>query len=227
MLTSTRRRAAPTSGEDRRTTLTEGPAILAGMITTSRPATTQFVARLHDSPCCAAIVADGQLEVALRSRTPIIFILRGNGLALGSVVRQIHGAGKLAAIHLDLVDGLRADPRGVAWLARSGADAIITSHGSLMSVIRDEGAIAIQRLLLSRRTHLDSAFTAVSRSLPDIVEVLPGVILPRLAGLMPSFGVPLLAGGFIHTEADARAVLRAGAAGITTSEASLWGRDVA
>jgi glycerol uptake operon antiterminator len=170
------------------------------------------------------VLSDEQLELALSSRTEIIFLLRGNGLALGPEIRRIHAADKLAAVHLDLVDGIRADPRGVEWLARLGADALITSHGRLMPVIREEGAIAILRLLLSRRTHLDTAFTAVSRAGPDIVEVLPGVILPTLAGLMPTFGVPLLAGGFIRTEADAEDVLKAGAAGITTSAPNLWGR---
>jgi len=152
-----------------------------------------------------------------------VFLLRGNGLALGTSIRRIHEAGKLAAVHLDLIDGVRADPRGVSWLARLQADAVITSHGRLMPVIRKEGAIAILRLLLSRRTHLDTAFTAVSRAGPDIIEVLPGVILPSLKELIPDFGVPLLAGGFIRTEADAEDVLAAGATGITTSAPNLWG----
>lgn len=194
--------------------------------TTPGRVTNEIVARLREHPCCAAIVETTQLEVALRSPTPLVFVLRGNGLALGPIVRRIHDAGKLAAIHLDLVDGIRADARGVAWLVRSGADAIITSHGALMPVIRDEGAIAIQRLLLSRRTHLEAAFTALARSRPDIVEVLPGAILPGLVEQMPPIGVPLLAGGFIRTERDVRAVLGAGADGITTSEASLWGARV-
>jgi glycerol uptake operon antiterminator len=187
-------------------------------------ATGNFLARLEASRCCAAIVSDEQLELALASRTPIVFVLRGNGLTLGPTIRRIHARGKLAAVHLDLVDGVRADPRGVAWIARLGADGIITSHGRLMPVIRNEGAIAILRLLLSRRTHLDTALSAVLRSRPDIIEVLPGVILPTLAGLMPTLGVPLLAGGFIRTEADAEDVLKAGAAGITTSSPNLWGR---
>lgn len=193
------------------------------MTTTRRAPTGEFLARLEQSRCCAAIVSDEQLELALASRTPIVFVLRGNGLALGPSVRRIHAAGKLAAVHLDLVDGVRADPRGVTWLARLGADAIITSHGRLMPVIREEGATAILRLLLSRRTHLDGAFTVVSRSGPDIIEVLPGVILPTLGALMPTFGVPLLAGGFIRSEADAEDVLKAGAAGITTTAPNLWG----
>ena len=200
-----------------------------GVISTpaTRPAVARLLARLRDDPCCASIVADGQLAAALSSRAPVIFLLRGNGLAAGAVVERIHAAGKLAAIHLDLVDGVRADVQGVAWLARSGADAIITSHGRLMTAIRAEGVIAIQRLLLSLRTHLDSAVTAVARARPDIIEILPGVLLPSLAPVLPQFDVPLLAGGFIRTDEDARAVLAAGADGITTSAEDLWGRHVA
>lgn len=196
------------------------------MISTTRPAVDRLVARLHDDPCCAAIVAENQLAGALASRAPMVFLLRGNGLALGATVERIQAAGKLAAIHLDLVDGVRADVQGVRWLARSGADAIITSHGRLMTAIRDEGVIAIQRLLLSRRTHLDTSFTAVARARPDIVEVLPGVLLPTIADVMPRFGVPLLAGGFIRTDDDVRAVLASGATGITTSAENLWSWNV-
>lgn len=192
------------------------------MTITAPPRPASFVERLATSPCCAAIVSGDQLETALASRVPIVFILRGNGLELAPVVDRIHESGKLVAAHLDLVDGLRADHRGVAWLARSGADAIITSHGPLMSAIRDEGAVAIQRLLLSRWSHLDAALAAIARSEPDIVEVLPGVILPSVNRLMPRFEVPLLAGGFVRTVADARVVLAAGAVGVTTSSPELW-----
>ena len=195
------------------------------MTTYAPSAADAFVARLADSPCCPAIVAGGQFDDALLSPAGIIFLLRGNGLELAEVVQRTHDAGKLLAVHLDLVDGLRADHWGVAWLARSGVDAIITSHGQLMSVIRKEGALAIHRLLLSRREHLDTAVNALSRWRPDIVEILPGVVLPSVATLLPPLEVPLLAGGFIRTPLDARAVLGVGAVGVTTSSQALWDLD--
>ncbi len=153
-------------------------------------------------------------------------VLRANGLELAPVVRRIHGAGKLVAVHLDLIAGLRADRSGVAWLGRSGVDAIISSHGQLMTAVRNEGMTAIHRLLLVRLSQLQTASTAIARSAPDIVEVLPGVILPSVVPLMPRFEVPLLAGGFLRTEAEARAVLAAGAVGITTSSEDLWDLDL-
>jgi glycerol uptake operon antiterminator len=182
----------------------------------------EFVARITRARCCAAITVDQKLDAAIASRAEVLFILRGNGLDLAPAVHRIHEAGKLVAVHLDLIAGLRADRAGVAWLARSGVDAIISSHGQLMLAIKQEGAIAIQRLLLVRQSQLHAAVAAMSRSGPDIVEVLPGVILPDVIHLLPKSDVPLLAGGFIRTESEARAAVAAGAVGVTTSWPVLW-----
>ena len=193
----------------------------------SPPDAGQFLARLGHSPCCAAITHDEQLDEAIASRAQILFILRGNGFEIGPIARRVHAAGKLVAAHLDLLAGIRADRSGVAWLAKSGVDAIISSHGQLMPAIRNEGVTAIQRLLLVRRSHLHAAVSAMSRSAPDILEVLPGVILPNVVHLIPTLGVPMLAGGFVRTEAEARAVIAAGAVGVTTSWQPLWDLDLA
>jgi glycerol uptake operon antiterminator len=181
------------------------------------------MARLADSPCCAAVTSEGRIEPALASPVPIVFVLRADGLELRPLVRRVHDAGKLVAVHLDLIDGVRPDRGGVAWLARSGADAIISSHGQLMPAIQREGIVAIHRLLLTRESLLATALTAIARSRADIVEVLPGAILPDVCSLIPPLDVPLLAGGFIRTAAEARAVLAAGAAGVTTSSEEVWG----
>jgi glycerol uptake operon antiterminator len=191
----------------------------------SPPDAATFISRIASQPCCAAVTEPGHVEFALASHTPVVFILRGNGLTLAPVVRRIHDAGKLVAVHIDLVGGLRADRSSVAWLAASEVDAVISSHGQLMSPIRHEGMTAIHRLLLVRRGHLDPAISAISRSAPNIVEILPGVILPSLVALLPDFGVPVLAGGFIRTEQEASAALAAGALGVTTSARNLWTFD--
>ena len=182
----------------------------------------EFLARIAHARCCAAITVDQKLDAAIASQAEVLFILRGNGLDLASAVKRVHDAGKLVAVHLDLIAGLRADRTGVAWLAKSGADAIISSHGQLMAAIKQEGAVAIQRLLLVRQSQMHAAVAAITRSGPDIVEVLPGVILPDVIHLLPHDSVPLLAGGFIRTESEARAAVAAGAVGVTTSWPPLW-----
>ena len=195
-------------------------------MTYSPPDPQTFVARVAAEPCCAAITANTYVDAALSSRAPVVFILRGNGLSLVPLVRRIHEAGKLVAVHIDLVGGLRQDRSGVAWLAGAAVDAVISSHGQLMASIRNEGMTAIHRLLLVRRSQLDSAVLAVSRAAPDIVEILPGVLFPSIVDFMPPFEMPVLAGGFIRTDSDVRAVLSAGALGVTTSSTALWGDRV-
>src|SRR5256885_14812113 len=106
----------------------------------------EFVARFVRFPCGAAVKTAGELDAALGSRAAVVFLLRGDGLELAATVRRVHDAGKLAAVHIDLVEGLAADIAGVRWLARSGADAVISSHGHAVRAIRAEGLVAIQRL---------------------------------------------------------------------------------
>lgn len=183
----------------------------------------EFVRRFREFPVGAAVKSDEQLDAALDCRPAAIFILRANGLELAPLVRRVHAAGKLTAVHLDLVDGLASDIAGVRWLVRSGVDAIISSHGQAIRAAKAEGVVAIQRLLCVSRVSVELGLTAVSRAEPDIVELLPGVILPRVADLLLGhLTMPLLAGGFIRDPEDVRHVLEAGAIAVTTSERKLW-----
>lgn len=73
---------------------------------------------------------------------------------------------------------------------------------SLMPTIRNHEITAIQRLLLVRRSQVNPALTAIGRFEPDIVEMLPSVILPQVIRSIPTFAVPLLAGGFSYAGAS-------------------------
>jgi glycerol uptake operon antiterminator len=184
----------------------------------------ELLDRLRQWPYCAAVKSEGQLEPALACRAQVLFILRGDGLELQPVLRRIHQAGKLAAVHLDLVAGSGRDQAGVRWLVRSGADALISSHGHLVRTAKAAGVVAIQRLLLTDLDSIDAGLQAVARAQPDLVELLPGAVLPHVADLvLPRLGVPLLAGGFVTSRTTGEAALAAGAIAISTSTPELWG----
>ena len=184
------------------------------------PAT--FLSRLAMYPCCPATTTGEQFQRALASRSEVVLILRANGLELAPFISQAHELGKLVAVHLDLVSGLRGDRASVQWLSESGADAVVSSRGHLMATIRHERMTAIQRLLLARLAQLSTGLAAIRRSAPDIVEVLPGVVLPEVRHLLPDLGLPLLAGGFVRTIDDVRALLECGALAVTSSKEELW-----
>ena len=189
----------------------------------SRPVSARFIAALAGSPCFPAVTTEEQFDRALLSPAEVLFVLRANGLELGHLVNRAHERGKLVAVHLDLIAGLRSDRAAVGWLARSGADAVITSHGHLVAAIKNQSMVAVQRLLAAHRSQLSAGLASIARSEPDVVEFLPGVVLPQVRHLLPRLGPPMLAGGFVRTRDDVRAILAAGALAVTTSREDLWG----
>jgi glycerol uptake operon antiterminator len=186
------------------------------------PDPSTFLSRLAEYPCCPATTTGEEFDHALASDSGVIVILRANGLDLSPFIARAHKAGKNIAVHLDLVSGLRGDKASVRWLAESGADAVISIHGSLMAAIRQERMTPIQRLLLVRATQVARGVAAIRRSDPGIVEVLPGVVLPHVRHLLPDLGRPLLAGGFVRTWDDVHALLESGVLAVTSSTEELW-----
>jgi glycerol uptake operon antiterminator len=186
------------------------------------PDTATFLSSLEAFPCCPATTTGDQFRRALESNAQVVLILRANGLELGPFIDQAHSIGKLVAVHLDLVSGLRADRASVRWLSESGADAVVSVRGHLMAAVKHERMTAIQRLLLVRRAHLSAGVASIRRSEPDIIEVLPGVVLPQVLHLLPDLGRPLVAGGFVRTAEEVGALLECGAVAVTSSKEELW-----
>ena len=61
---------------------------------------------LLDEPVIAAVKTDEALTAALASPCSTIFLLASTLLTVDGLVHRIHDAGKLAVVHIDLVDGL-------------------------------------------------------------------------------------------------------------------------
>lgn len=61
---------------------------------------------LLDEPVIAAVKTDESLTAALASPCSAVFLLASTLLTVDGLVHRIHDAGKLAVVHIDLVDGL-------------------------------------------------------------------------------------------------------------------------
>ena len=68
-----------------------------------------FIQVLEDNPIVAAIKDEAGLEAALRTEVGIIFILHGNICSLPKLVERIKLSGRMAIVHVDLIDGLSND----------------------------------------------------------------------------------------------------------------------
>ena len=174
-------------------------------------------------PVAAAIKAPEDVELALASDVCLLFMLKGNAFQLTPIVEQAHRKGKGIVVHVDLISGIGKDRSGIHYLRQIGVDAIITSRSALVAAGRAEGLTTIQRLLLVDDSALDTGVKSVARAMPDLVEILPGILFPdfsaRLQQLLPG---PFVAGGFIRLPAEVGKVRAAGGILCSSSEHDLW-----
>ena len=157
---------------------------------------------LLNEPVIAAVKTDEALTAALASPCSTIFLLASTLLTVDGLVHRIHDAGKLAVVHIDLVDGLSSREIAV---------------DSLNALCHPDGIISTRPTL-----SLTSLSGQLEQGKPDFVEILPGIMPRVIAEISTRTQVPVIAGGLLRDKADVMAAMRAGAAAVSTSAPSLW-----
>lgn len=176
---------------------------------------------LDDSPMIAACKSDTGLDRALASECTVIYLLYGNVCTIPELVQRIKNAGKMAFVHVDLIDGLSNRDIAVDFIRQNTlTDGIITTRPNLVRRGRDLGLITIQRFFL-----LDSiAFENVIRqaSQADVVEILPATMPKIIRRLVGQIRQPLIASGLISDKEDIMSALGAGALAVSATSPDLW-----
>ena len=180
-----------------------------------------FVVAMLDAPFFSAVKNDEGLDRALDSDCTVVFLLYGTILNIGELVRRVKEAGKLAFIHIDLIEGMSARDISAEYIAGcTEADGIISTHPNLIRRARELGLLTIQRFFM-----LDSlSFANVLRqsSNADVVDVLPGAIPSVISHLVQEVRQPLIASGLLLDKSDVVAALSAGAVAVSTTSERLW-----
>lgn len=136
--------------------------------------------RLLRSPVIAAIRDFGDISIALKKKVEIIFLLVGGILDLMEIRKKIK-SGPLLFSHLDLIEGIGKDREGMRFLSQKAiVDGILTTRSYLIKCARKEGLFAIQRLFILDSEALRTGLGVIKNSRPDAIEILPGIILPKL-----------------------------------------------
>lgn len=178
---------------------------------------------LLNEPVIAAVKTDEALTAALASPCSAVFLLASTLLTVDGLVRRIHDAGKLAVVHIDLVDGLSSREIAVDSLnALCHPDGIISTRPTLIRRARHRGLLTVQRAFILDSLSLTSLSGQLEQGKPDFVEILPGIMPRVIAEISARTQVPVIAGGLLRDKADVMAAMRAGAAVVSTSAPSLW-----
>ncbi len=187
-----------------------------------------FLEKVEINPIIAAVKDDEGLELALREDIEIIFILYGDICTIAGIVRKIKDAGKVAMVHVDLITGLNTTKDVCIDFIKNNtqADGIITTKNSLIPHAKELGLSTVLRYFILDSLALENIEKQAKSpgTRPDIIEFLPGIILPKMIKRINKVSrVPIIAGGLIADREDVMNALDAGAMAISTTNQDVWG----
>ena len=187
----------------------------------------EFVEAIEAAPIVAAVKDDNGLEMCLKSDIDAVFILYGDICTISDIVARVKDAGKIAMVHMDLINGLSSKDISTDFIRKyTLADGIITTKGNLISHAKEIGLATVLRYFV-----LDSmALINIERqshqnreTQPDMIEILPGIIVPKMIRKICSMSrVPVICGGLIQEKEDVMNALASGAAAISTTSSDVW-----
>lgn len=179
--------------------------------------------RLLDYPVITAVKNRSGLERAFGSPSSVIFVLFGDLCNIREIVEAIKSAGKLAIVHLDLIDGLANREISVSFLKQNTRiDGVISTKPQLVRCAKEAGLITVQRFFLLDSMSLENLEKHISGEAADFIEILPGVMPKVIRHCVEKLRIPVIAGGLISDKEDVIAALGAGATAVSTTRESLW-----
>lgn len=182
-----------------------------------------FKELLEDNPVVAAIRCSADLELICRSDIKIVFVLYGNILSIKDICDYLKAANKTIFIHLDMVEGLKADHKGVEFIKESvNPYGIISTRGIMLKHAAQLGMFTIQRIFMLDSLSLETSIKNIHTFAPNAVEVLPGIASKAIKTIEKKIRQPIIAGGLIKSKRDAIEALSSGAVAVSTSSYELW-----
>ncbi len=167
---------------------------------------------------------DEALDTAIRSEgIEMLFLMYGDIITIRNVVEKVHLAGKKVCVHVDFIQGLSTDKKGMEYLATHvRPDGILSTRGQVIQHAKKLRLYAIQRLFLVDSGALHSGIKSVNTSQPDAVEAMPGLMPRVIKELTEKVELPIVAGGLFKFKEELTSALNAGAISVSTGSPELW-----
>lgn len=183
-----------------------------------------FLDVLRKRPIIAAFRDVKSLRIEELDRVGVLFILGGTIFDLPDIMDQAVTSGKLVFVDIDLIKGVGKDAPGIRYLAKEiHVHGMITTRSNLIKSAQKEGMLSVQRIFVLDSESLAGGLNVITKSAPDAVEILPGLILPKIMDrIRARVSVPVIAGGLITRREEIREILSSGAIGVSTTTPGLY-----
>lgn len=184
---------------------------------------TEFMEALEASPVIAAVRNDDGLKKCLASESAIVFILFGTICNIGQIVQTIKSAGKMALVHVDLIQGLSSKEIAIDFIDQfTEADGIITTKAPLVKRAKELGLYTVHRFFVIDTMAYESIAKTLRVSRPDCIEILPALMPKIIKEICKTSPTPVIAGGMVTDKEDVMALLQAGVVSISSTNEEIW-----
>ncbi|MEN3202362.1 MAG: glycerol-3-phosphate responsive antiterminator [Atribacterota bacterium] len=154
----------------------------------------------------------------------VYFLLEGDIFEVRRVL-ELADTGASFFLHMDLFGGVAPDESGFLLLRElfPRVQGIISTRAKTLVLAGRMGFATIFRLFCIDSESLRTGLKVVQEVKPDAVEILPGIIFPRIREYIPLDAFPpIICGGFIRKKKEVTDILKSGALAVSTSSKELW-----
>lgn len=183
----------------------------------------QIKEQLMENPVIAAVKEEQALEVALKSECEAVFLLSSTVMNVEERVTRIKEAGKVAVVHMDLVEGLSNREIAVDALTQlCHPHGIISTRPAQVRRARHLGLVTVQRAFILDSMSITSLQGQISVGKPDFIEILPGIMPRIITEITQQTQIPVIAGGLIKYKDEVLDAIKAGAVAVSTTCQAVW-----
>ena len=178
---------------------------------------------LVENPVVAAIRNEKDLIKVLDSNVLIVFVLYGSIVDIKKICDRLKEKNKVVFVHLDMIEGLKADIKGIQFIRDNIKPyGIITTKSANIKYAKNAGLYTIQRVFIIDSLSLETGIKNILSVSPDAVEVMPGVASKIINSLEQQVHLPIIAGGLIQTKKEVMESVIAGAMAVSTTCYDIW-----
>ena len=183
-----------------------------------------FYELIEANPVIAAVKDDKGLDTLNSCEdVRVVFTLYGDICNIGRIVERIKEAGKIAIVHMDLIEGLSGKETTVDFIKEhTRADGIISTKPTLIKRGKELGLYTILRIFILDSMAFENIRKQMSVANPDALEILSGLMPKIIRRVCKMARVPVIAGGLISEKEDVVAALGAGAISVSTTNPDVW-----
>ncbi len=181
---------------------------------------------MYDKRIIAAVRAEKDFEYALLSDANLLFDLSPDINTLYQKAKSAHKHDKKLYIHIDLAKGVGKDREAIEFIKKFEVDGIISTRVNIIKYAREAGFNTVQRFFAVDSQSVETTVESIKASKPDMIEIMPGVIPKVITLLKSKVSMPIIAGGLISTETEAKTAIESGAWAVSTGKTDLWGLEI-